>query len=159
MISLSLSNTAEYALRAMTQLALSPDGKALGASELSASTGVPVHYLSKIMRKLVESGLAASSKGHGGGFRLARPAKRISYMDILKVSGYESRASECVFGWGECLDERPCPMHLSWSSLNERFVAWARTTTLDSVAKRSGARKGAKDGKAVKAVKAGKAKA
>jgi Rrf2 family iron-sulfur cluster assembly transcriptional regulator len=133
MLSLSLSNTAEYALRAMTLLALEGRDEAINARDLSGKTRVPVHYLNKIMNRLVEAGLVTSSKGHGGGFRLGRPASRISYLDILKVMGYNFDARQCVFGWEACRNDRPCPMHASWSKANDNFVAWARTTTLASL--------------------------
>jgi Rrf2 family iron-sulfur cluster assembly transcriptional regulator len=133
MLSLSLSNTAEYALRAMTMLALDGKEAAINARDLSGKTRVPVHYLNKIMNRLVEAGLATSTKGHGGGFRLGKPASRISYLDILKVMGYNFESRQCVFGWEACRSDRPCPMHDSWSRANDSFVAWARATTLASL--------------------------
>lgn len=133
MISLSLTQTAEYALRAMSILALRADQTPMRANELAAGTAVPLPYLWKIMRRMVAAGLVLSAKGHGGGFRLARPAESISYMDILGVMGYDAKTGSCVFGWGACRNDRPCPMHSSWSKLNETFVAWARTTTLASI--------------------------
>lgn len=137
MLSLSLSNTAEYALRAMTVLALEARENAINARNLADKTRVPVHYLNKIMNRLVEAGFAASAKGHGGGFRLAKPASRISYLDILKVMGYNFEARQCIFGWDACRSDRPCPMHNSWSKANDSFVAWARRTTLASLRPRS----------------------
>lgn len=134
MISLSFTQTAEYALRAMSSLALEPGVQAVRATQLSARTAVPLPYLWKIMRRMVDAGLVESSRGHGGGFRLARSAEAISYLDILEVVGYDSKAGSCVFGWGQCRSDEPCPMHHTWSRLNDTFVAWARTSTLASVA-------------------------
>jgi Rrf2 family transcriptional regulator, iron-sulfur cluster assembly transcription factor len=133
MLSLSLSSTAEYALRAMTMLALETREGAVNARDLSGKTRVPVHYLNKIMNRLVEAGLATSAKGHGGGFRLGKPASRISYLDILKVVGYNFESRQCVFGWEACRSDRPCPMHESWSVANDNFVEWAKRTTLASL--------------------------
>jgi Rrf2 family protein len=135
MLSLSLSNTAEYALRAMTTLALDGKDKAINARDLAEVTRVPVHYLNKIMKLLVEAGLVTSAKGHGGGFRLGRQLSRISYLDILKVVGYNFDSRQCVFGWDACRSDRPCPMHEAWSKANEDFVEWARRTTLASLRK------------------------
>ncbi|MBW8888529.1 MAG: Rrf2 family transcriptional regulator [Fibrobacteres bacterium] len=132
MISINLTQTAEYALRAMSSLALRSDQGPMRANELAESTAVPLAYLWKIMRRMVDAGLVVSAKGHGGGFRLARPAEAISYMDILGVVGYDAKAGSCVFGWGQCRSEKPCPMHPTWNKLNESFVDWARTTTLAS---------------------------
>lgn len=133
MISLSLTQTAEYALRAMSCLALEPGEGPLRASDLAGKSGVPLPYLWKIMRRMVAAGLVLSTKGHGGGFRLARAAEAISYMDILGPVGYEAKAGDCVFGWGRCRNEKPCPMHSAWKKLNEAFIGWARTTTLASL--------------------------
>ena len=103
------------------------------AKALSKATGIPQHYLSKIMKKLVESGLVRSRKGHGGGFVLAKPKKEIPYLDILAASGYESHPNRCVFGWGECNSEAPCPLHDSWVDLNDAFKDWAMKKTLIDV--------------------------
>lgn len=133
MLSLSLSNTAEYALRAMTILSLEAKDGAINARDLAGKTRVPVHYLNKIMKRLAAAGLVESAKGHGGGFRLGKPASRISYLDILKVVGYNFESRQCVFGWEACRNDRPCPMHDSWSKANDNFVAWARQTSLASL--------------------------
>ena len=135
MLSLNLTHTAEYALRAMTTLALKPESDPMNSRELASRTGIPVHYLNKIMHHMVEAGLADSAKGHGGGFQLGKSPSRISYLDILKVAGYETEVSRCVFGHDSCRSDRPCPMHNAWGQLNENFVAWARRTTLASLKK------------------------
>lgn len=133
MLSITLSATAEYALRAMSCLALLAEGQALNAAELSTRTAVPQHYLNKVMRKLVQANLVVAARGHGGGFRLARSPKKISYQEVLEVAGYEKRSDSCVFGWGKCRDSQPCPMHESWKKLNDGFVQWAHGTTLEQV--------------------------
>jgi Rrf2 family iron-sulfur cluster assembly transcriptional regulator len=139
MLSLSLKKTSEYALRAMTVLALGAGDSASNARTLSEKTGVPIPYLSKIMARLVEAGLVSSAKGHGGGFQLGRSARLISYLDILNVMGYNFESRRCVFGWAACRNDRPCPMHHSWSQANDNFVAWARETTLASLRQESSA--------------------
>lgn len=132
MLSLSLNKTSEYALRAMTVIALEAGEHAINARNLSVKTSVPVHYLNKIMARLVEAGLANSTKGHGGGFVLGRPPDCISYFDILNHMGHHFETRRCVFGWDACRDDRPCPMHASWCEANDNFTAWARRTTLAS---------------------------
>jgi Rrf2 family protein len=133
MVSLKLTATAEYALRAMSYLALLPKGQALSAALLAENTGVPLHYLLKVMRKLVAADMVISAKGHGGGFYLARLPNRISYRHILEAVGYEKPVATCVFGWGKCRDSKPCPMHESWKQLNQVFSKWAEGTTLEDI--------------------------
>ena len=128
-----LPQTAEYAVRGMAYMATLDNETAIRAKDLSEATSIPVYYLSKIMRRLVVSGLVESQKGHGGGFKLNRLPHEINFLDILSSVDYVAVADRCVFGWGACNTERPCPLHPVWSTLNEVFFEWAKTTTLADV--------------------------
>jgi len=129
-----LSQTAEYALRAMASLATVPDGRPVRASDLSRATGIPSHYLSKILRRLVIADLLVSQKGQGGGFSLARPPEEIRFLDILEAVDALPQKDRCAFGWGDCSDTHPCPLHESWSKLSDHLHAWARENTLAGLA-------------------------
>jgi Rrf2 family iron-sulfur cluster assembly transcriptional regulator len=128
-----LTQTAEYALRAMATLATLAPGEAIRAVDLAEKTGIPVHYLSKVMRRLVVQRLVTSRKGHGGGFALGRPPNKITFEEILKVDPYFESTTQCAFGWGNCNNSNPCPLHSTWSELKDAFHNWASTTTLAAV--------------------------
>jgi Rrf2 family protein len=129
-----LSQTAEYAIRAMAHLARVADSEpAVRARDLSRATLVPVHYLSKVMRRLVAAGLLVAQKGHGGGFSLARPAATIRFSDVLAAVDEAPNGDRCAFGWGSCDARTPCPLHPAWSRLNEALIGWAAETTLAHV--------------------------
>lgn len=127
---MELTQTAEYALRAMTYLAALPADRPARAREMTSSTRIPPSYLSKILRRLVEAGLLLSQKGHGGGFQLARRPERIRFVDILDAVDYGTDPNRCAFGWGECAGDHPCPLHDAWSAMKSSFRAWAAETTL-----------------------------
>lgn len=129
-----LPQTAEYALRAMAQMAALPPGQAVRAADLSKLTGIPEHYLSKIMRKLVAPGLLVSEKGHGGGFRLALPLKKIRFIDILAAFDFAVEPTRCAFGLGKCNPKNPCMLHPAFSQINDAYLKWATKTTLADVA-------------------------
>lgn len=128
-----ISQTAEYALRALALIAALPDGRSLTAIELAEHATVPVHYLSKVLRRLVAAGLLSSQKGHGGGFCLARVASEIRFADVLAAVGEPLVTGRCAFGYAVCNAENPCPLHPAWKLLNESFERWAATTTLADV--------------------------
>lgn len=134
-----LSQTAEYALRAMTWLAVAPRGAPVRARDLSVDTGIPAHYLSKVLRRLVLSGLLTSQKGQGGGFSLARTPDQISFLEILSAVDAYPTAGRCAFGWGSCSEVQPCPLHPAWSALHDHLEEWATNTTLADVIEGSGA--------------------
>ncbi len=129
-----LSQTAEYALRAMACIVLKKDNRPVSSKVLARATGIPSHYLSKIMRKMVEAGLVASQKGHGGGFKLAKAPEKITFKMILETVDYRIEPDSCVFGWDECNNEEPCPLHNTWSHLKNSFQWWSENMTLQDVA-------------------------
>jgi Rrf2 family protein len=135
-----LSQTTEYALRAMAQLATNPPDEPVRARDLSVDTEIPAHYLTKILRRLVLAGILDSQKGQGGGFRLARAPGEISFRDVLAAMDALPPEDRCAFGWGMCDATRPCPLHRPWSEMSREFRRWAATTTFGQV-RRSAARR------------------
>lgn len=128
-----LSRTAEYAFRALSSLAARGGGP-LTALELSPETGIPLHYLSKVLRQLTSHGILCAQRGHGGGFTLARSPEQIRFIDVLDAVGSSPVPDRCAFGWGKCNVRYPCALHPAWSRLNHLFLLWARSTTLADVA-------------------------
>jgi len=103
--------------------------------DLSVATGIPSHYLSKVMRRLVLAGLLTSQKGQGGGFLLSKEPREILFIDILTAVDAYSTDGRCAFGWGQCDAVHPCPLHGSWSRLNDQLRSWAEGTSLADIAK------------------------
>ena len=128
-----VSQTSEYALRAMAWLASAPPDEPVRSRDLAAGSGIPLHYLSKILRRLVLAELLVSQKGKRGGFVLARPTHEIRFLDILAAVDAYPTQGRCAFGWGECDELNPCTMHDTWSELNERILSWAANNTLADV--------------------------
>ncbi len=119
----------------MAALASLPPGEAIPVKALANLTEIPVHYLSKIMRRLVVEKLASSRKGPGGGFALGRPARRISFAQILAASDAAPEEGACAYGWGQCNPQNCCPLHHTYSQLNELVHGWLKKTTLAEVEK------------------------
>jgi len=128
-----VSQTSEYALRAMAWLASAPPDEPVRSRDLAAGSGIPLHYLSKILRRLVLADLLISQKGKRGGFVLARLTHEIRFLDILAAVDAYPTQGRCAFGWGECDEANPCTMHDTWSELNGKILSWAANTTLADV--------------------------
>ncbi len=114
-------------------MATLPEDTPIRAQDLSEVTNIPLPYLSKIMRRLVEAGLLRSQKGHGGGFKLAQPLAEVRFVDVLNAIDYAVEPSSCVFGWGQCSSTNPCPLHPFWKNLKDEFTQWAEHYTLADV--------------------------
>ncbi len=106
-----ISQTVEYALRAMSHLAsLTASKDAAATSEaISLATRVPQGYLSKIMRSLVCADLVRSFRGPNGGFVLARRPERITVLDIVNAVDPIKRIEYCPLD--NPLHTSLCPLH------------------------------------------------
>jgi Rrf2 family iron-sulfur cluster assembly transcriptional regulator len=129
-----LSTTVEYAFRALAELAAAAPAEAIPSAELAVRTGVGEAYLQKVLRRLVSHGLLHGSKGHGGGFSLARPASRIRFIDVLEALDAVPSMDRCAFGRPRCSAANPCALHPAWARLRDTITEWAVTTTLADVA-------------------------
>lgn len=104
-----LSQTVEYALRAMIYLVSLPPETAANSESIAGRTRVPRGYLSKILRDLVVAGLIDSQRGPNGGFSLARAPGRISMLDVVNAVDPIRRITRCPLGNPAHL--QLCPLH------------------------------------------------
>lgn len=103
------SRTAEYALRAMVALAVSPD-EPMTVQALAKQTKVPAGYLSKVMQSLGRAGMVSSQRGARGGFTLVEPPEQISLLDIIDAVDPVERIHACPLSLPGH-KERLCPLH------------------------------------------------
>lgn len=104
-----LSQTAEYALRAVVWLA-TDRRRALSTHEISSVTKVPAGYLSKVLQSLARAGLVVSAPGRQGGFLLTRSADRITVLDVVNALGGVPRIRRCPLGL-RSHGVNLCPLH------------------------------------------------
>lgn len=104
-----LSQTIEYALRAMTHLASLERGAAVNSETIAQRTMVPKGYLSKVLRDLVVAELIVSQRGPNGGFSLARAPELISMLDVVNAVDPITRITKCPLGNPAHI--QLCPLH------------------------------------------------
>lgn len=105
-----ISQTAEYALRAVVYLADGAEGKPQTAEIIARETKVPVGYLVKVMQGLVKAGLVGSQRGLNGGFVLNVSAKDVTVYDVVHAVVPITRITECPLGL-EGHGSNLCPLH------------------------------------------------
>jgi len=118
-----LSQTTEYALRAMSCLAYMPD-ELVSTAQLAEVTLVPMNYLAKVLQSLAKADLITGRRGVGGGYRLARLASEISMLDVINSIDPIDPIHECPLKL-ENHSGKLCPLHsrldAAARSLIERF--------------------------------------
>src|SRR3954453_3511012 len=104
-----LSQTTEYALRAIVWLANTAD-EAQTTEQIAKATQVPPGYLSKVLQSLGRGGLVTAQRGKHGGFVLARKAADLTVLQVVNAVDPLRRIATCPLGLkshGKFL----CPLH------------------------------------------------
>src|SRR5882724_3145817 len=80
-----ISAKVDYAVRAAAELAASTDGKPIKAERVATAQGIPLNFLENILGELRHAGIVRSQRGAEGGFRLAKPADKITVADVMRA--------------------------------------------------------------------------
>ncbi|MBD3679338.1 MAG: Rrf2 family transcriptional regulator [Rhodobacteraceae bacterium] len=80
---MKLSTKGRYAMVALVDLAIQPEGTLRSLGEISKAQDISLPYLEQLFVKLRRAGLVDSVRGPGGGYKLSRPASEIRVADIL----------------------------------------------------------------------------
>jgi Rrf2 family protein len=80
-----VSAKADYALRAMAQLASEPPERPVNAEHIAEMQDIPVRFLLGILGELKRARLVRSSRGSAGGYALSRPPDQITLAEILRI--------------------------------------------------------------------------
>jgi Rrf2 family protein len=108
----------EYGLRCLIQVALRDAEGPVSAQAIARAEGMGPEYVARIMGTLRAGGLVESTRGAGGGYRLARPASAISVWDAITVLGGEffpEGFCDCHPGRRkECIHVTDCSIRALW---------------------------------------------
>lgn len=114
-----LSSMADYAVVTMSAAARHCGMVRVSAAQLAQETGLPVPTVQKVVSLLTAAGLLRSSRGVGGGLKLARPAAAISLADIVEAIEGPIALTACVdSGKHDCGLEAACTVRPHWGVVN-----------------------------------------
>lgn len=97
----------DYALRTLMFVAVK-GGSACTIAEIAGTFAVSKAHLMKVVNKLVRQGYLDSSRGKGGGIRLARPAAEIRIGDVVRDTEEDLAVVGCLAEQGFCRIEDCC---------------------------------------------------
>jgi Rrf2 family iron-sulfur cluster assembly transcriptional regulator len=113
-----LTTKGRFAVTAMVDLAMRGGKGPVTLAGISERQKISLSYLEQLFGKLRRSNVVASVRGPGGGYCLARPANKITMVDIIVAVDEGLDATHCG-AKGNCQDGRPCLTHELWYGLNE----------------------------------------
>jgi Rrf2 family iron-sulfur cluster assembly transcriptional regulator len=130
-----LTTKGRFAVTAMLDLALRQSAGPVSLSAISQRQQISLSYLEQLFGRLRKHELVDSTRGPGGGYRLARDAQDITIADIIVSVDEPLDATQCG-GKENCggHENQPCMTHDLWAALNQRMVDFLDSVTLKQLA-------------------------
>jgi Rrf2 family protein len=125
-----LSQTAEYALRAVLYLAEHADDRPVRVGEMADALRIPRNYLSKILHQLARTGVLVSLRGKAGGFQLGVSPDRLALGAVVTPFDRIEEQRRCLLGRPQCSDRTACAAHGRWKEVADAVADFFRDTTV-----------------------------
>lgn len=120
----------DYALRALMRLAGEP-GRTFTTDEIAREFAISRNHLTKVVRELAEGGFVATLRGAGGGFKLARPAEKITLGEVVRLLEARHAIVECFRSdGGGCVLTPRCRLKSKLALAARAFIAELDRTSL-----------------------------
>ena len=128
-----ISQTAEYALRAVVYLA--EQGEPQTIQQIARATRVPGGYLSKVMQGLARQRIVSSQRGLGGGFTLIAPTDSLTIYDVVQAVDPLPRIDRCPLDL-PAHQYQLCELHSRLNRAHRMIEELFREASIDSLIKR-----------------------
>jgi Rrf2 family transcriptional regulator, iron-sulfur cluster assembly transcription factor len=131
---LELTNRGSYAIRAVLTLARADGDEVVPARRIAREMDIPVRFLPQVLGDLSRAGIVEARLGRAGGYRLSRPADRISLLDIIEAAEGDARRQTCVLSGRPCgHGTDPCDVHEMFYEAQEAILARLAETSVAEV--------------------------
>lgn len=131
-----LSTKVRYGMRAMVELALRADAPSVSARDIARRQQVSEKYVGQLLAQLRTAGLVRSVRGQGGGFRLARPPREITLLEIVLAFEGTLAPVPCVDEPETCPRSPDCVTRDLWCEMKEALERPLRRDTLATLLRR-----------------------
>lgn len=138
---MQLTRAADYGVRVMMHLVTQPTGTRASLTDLAEAAEVSPAFLSKVLQRLVRSGLLASRRGKRGGFELIEKARTATLYDVLAALDGLPSLNVCLFDAGSCHRSPWCAAHTVWMEAQSRLMETLRHTPIHSLGAESDSRR------------------
>lgn len=136
-----ITTKGRYALRAMTNLALSESSKPKPIKIIAAEEDISPEFLEQIFFRLKKAEIIQSVRGPGGGFMLHKTPDNITVKAIFEAVDEGLDLSPCT----TCTDDEipctrldTCLVHNVWKEASDRINAYFESVTLQKIMDQSG---------------------
>ena len=138
---MNLNKSARYALYAALEMAQAERAQTpVTVAGVAARYGVSRTALAKVFQQLVRAGLASGARGVGGGYRLARPASRLSMLEVVAAFEAPRAAGHCLLAdhpGAACPQPDACALRQVFDEVDELVRCTYASISLATLARRA----------------------
>ncbi len=128
-----LSKKTDYALIAVKHLATHAENGSCSASDIAAAYGISTTLLAKVLQKLAKRGLVTARHGSSGGYKLVKPAREITALEVISAIDGPLSITSCVTHRGECDQTSTCTVREPLRRVNESILQVLGTVTISQM--------------------------
>ena len=126
---MKLTTRGRYAVTAMLDLAMHANEGPVALAEISQRQQISLSYLEQLFSKLRKRGLVKSTRGPGGGYRLASSVDDVVIAEIIDAVHEKVDATNCG-GMENCHNHSRCLTHDLWAALSTQIEEFLKGITL-----------------------------
>lgn len=127
-----INRDTDYAVKALLYIARNSVQR-ISVADLARKLDIPYPFLRKTFQTLSGRGILISSRGKGGGFKLAVPPEKIYLTDLINIFHGPVELAECLFRDKICPDIKTCPLRKKILKLQEFVLTELRSITIASL--------------------------
>lgn len=137
---MKLSTRAEYGIRVLVALAHAGTERPTSLAGIARSDKLPHAYIEQLVGDLRRAGLVTATRGHAGGYRLARPADQIRLVEAVRALDGPIMEMPCAgpTDLESCDRPQDCSVHDVFERLQRSLNGMLGSTTLAQVAAGNG---------------------
>lgn len=123
-----LTRYTDYALRTLIYVGLN-EPRQSSIAEIARAYAISENHLTKVVHQLGRLGLVRTTRGRGGGLRLAKSAAEIGVGAVVRLTEEDLALVEC-FGGNNCAITAPCRLRRALGEALAAFLAVLDSYTL-----------------------------
>lgn len=124
----------DYCLRVLIYLAIQPDDVTTTRAQIAHAYGISDNHLMKVVHFLSGSGVIETTRGRGGGMRLAKLAREMRIGDLLRLCEDDHVIVECFqMDGGHCKINGLCKLKRILAEARDALYAPLNRYTLEDI--------------------------
>lgn len=129
---IKVSEAMAIALHAMIYIS-NRENEVISLKEIAEKFKISDNHLSKVLQRLVKSGLLTSIKGPKGGFSIVPEYKNMSFLEIYQIMEGKPQKHSCLFNNSQN-DCQHCIMSNLVEKMNNEFVDYMKSHKISDFA-------------------------